>query len=48
MRARGVPAGAVDKLRKMLAFLQDMEDSDELYAIPIWKVHQLAGNRKGC
>ena len=45
---RGVPAGAVDKLRKMLAFLQDMEDIDELYAIPIWKVHQLAGNRKGC
>ena len=45
---RGVPASTVDKLRKMLVFLQDMDDIDELHAIPIWKAHQLAGDRKGC
>lgn len=43
----GVPAAAVDKLRKMLAFLQDMETADELHAVSIWKAHRLAGDRKG-
>ena len=27
--AKGVPPGTVDKLRKMLAFLDDMEDPEE-------------------
>jgi proteic killer suppression protein len=31
--AKGLPADTVDKLRKMLAFLQDMENADELHAI---------------
>jgi proteic killer suppression protein len=44
---KGVPADAVDKLRKMLAFLQDMEDADELHSIPVWKAHQMTGDRKG-
>ena len=34
----GVPAAAVDKLRKMLAFLQDMETADELHAVSIARV----------
>jgi toxin HigB-1 len=38
---------AVDKLRKMLAFLDDMEDPEELRALPSWKVHTLSGDRKG-
>ena len=42
----GVPA-AVDKLRKILAFLQDMETADELRAVSIWKAHRLTGDRKG-
>ena len=42
-----VPAPAVDKLRKMLGFLQDMDAENELYAIPIWRVHRLTGDRKG-
>ena len=29
------------------AFLQDMEREDELRAVPSWKAHQLAGDRKG-
>jgi len=34
---KGLPAASVDKLRKMLAFLQDMEDADELRAVPTWR-----------
>ena len=30
---KGVPPDTVDKLRKMLAFLDNMEDPDELYAL---------------
>lgn len=37
----------VDKLRKMLAFLQDMENPDELESIPVWKAHMLKGDRQG-
>ena len=33
--AKGLPADTVDKLRKMLAFLQDMENADELHATDI-------------
>ena len=45
--ARGVPPDTIDKLRKMLAFLDDMEDPEELRALPSWKVHILTGDRKG-
>jgi len=45
--AKGLPADTVDKLRKMLAFLQDMENVDELHAISLWKAHQMKGARKG-
>jgi proteic killer suppression protein len=43
----GVPADAADKLRKMLAFLEDMQHADELHSLPAWKAHTLAGDRKG-
>jgi len=45
--AKGVPAEAVDKLRKMFAFLDDMEDPGELKALASWKAHTLTGDRKG-
>lgn len=45
--ASGVPAEAAPKLRRIVSFLQDMETEDELRTIPIWKAHQLSGNRKG-
>ena len=45
--AKGVPPDTVDKLRKMLAFLDDMQDSEELRSLPAWKVHTLASDRKG-
>jgi|TARA_R110000744_G_scaffold241092_1_gene358422 proteic killer suppression protein len=45
--AAGLQAPFVDKIRKMIAFLQDMEREDELRTIPSWKAHQLTGDRKG-
>ena len=45
--AKGVPPDTVDKLRKMLAFLDDMQDAEELRSLPAWKAHTLAGDRKG-
>jgi len=45
--AKGVPPDTVEKLRKMLAFLDDMQDPEELRSLPIWKAHILAGDRKG-
>lgn len=45
--AKGVPPDTVDKLRKMLAFLDDMQEPEELRALPSWKVHTLTGDRKG-
>ena len=43
----GLPAAAISKLRKIVSFLQDMEQEAELRAVPSWKAHQLTGDRKG-
>ena len=45
--ATGVQAAAVEKLRRIVSFLQDMEQEDELRTVPSWKAHVLAGRRKG-
>ena len=45
--AKGVPPDTAGKLRKMLAFLDDMEDAEELRSLRSWKVHTLTGDRKG-
>ena len=44
---KGVPSDTVDKLRKMLAYLSDMEGPEELRALTAWKVHTLTSDRKG-
>jgi proteic killer suppression protein len=44
---KGVPPDSVDKLRKMLAFLDSMQDPDELRLLPAWKAHTLTSDRKG-
>jgi len=44
---KGVPSETADKLGKMFAFLDDMEDAQELRSLPIWKAHLLTGDRKG-
>ena len=45
--AKGLPPDAVEKLRAMLTFLQDMRNPESLRAFPLWKAHQLTGDRKG-
>ena len=45
--AKGVPPDTVDKLRKMLSYLDNMEEPEELRALTAWKVHTLSGDRKG-
>jgi proteic killer suppression protein len=44
---KGAPSEAVEKLRKMFAFLDDMNDAEELRSLAAWKVHTLTGDRKG-
>jgi toxin HigB-1 len=44
--AKGVPADSAGKLRRMLAFLDDMETPDELRFLPSWNAHTLTGDRK--
>ena len=45
--SKGLSADTVDKLRKMLAFLDAMQNPEELRALPTWKAHMLTGDRKG-
>lgn len=45
--ASSLPVAFVDKIRKMLSFLQDVQDISELRSIPSWKAHTLTGDRKG-
>ena len=45
--AKDLPPDTVDKLRKMLAYLGDIEDPEELRSLPVWKAHALTGDRKG-
>jgi proteic killer suppression protein len=45
--AGGLQAAVVEKVRRMISFLQDMERESELRTIPSWKAHQLTGDRKG-
>ena len=45
--AKVLSADTVDKLRKMLAFLDAMGDPQELRGLPTWKAHLLTGDRKG-
>lgn len=43
----GLPASFVDKIRNMIAFLQEMADAEELKVFPQWRAHRLTGDRKG-
>lgn len=45
--SQALGADTVDKLRKMLTFLDAMQRPDELRALPTWKAHVLTGDRKG-
>lgn len=43
----GLQPAVISKMRRMISFLQDMESTDELHAIPAWKAHLLTGDRRG-
>lgn len=45
--ARGLDARAVPKLRRMLSFLAEAAGVEELHGFPLWRVHQLTGDREG-
>lgn len=45
--AGGLQPAVVNKVRNIVAFLQDMEREEELRSVPTWKAHQLTGDRKG-
>ncbi len=45
--AKGVLPDTTGKLRKMLAFLDDMQGAEELRSLPSWKAHTLTGDRRG-
>jgi toxin HigB-1 len=43
----GLQTVVVPKVRKIVSFLQDMEQESELHTVSSWKAHQLTGDRKG-
>lgn len=45
--ASGLLPSAVERIRNILTFLQEMEDVRELRDVPGWRAHQLTGDRKG-
>jgi len=45
--ASGLPAAAVEKIRDIVSFLQDMQAAGEMRTLQHWKAHQLSGDRKG-
>ncbi|MFZ2996038.1 type II toxin-antitoxin system RelE/ParE family toxin [Sphingobium sp.] len=45
--ASGLQPAVVEKVRRMVSFLQDMEREEELRTVPSWKAHMLSGDRKG-
>ena len=44
---KGVPPDSANKLRKMLAFLDNTQNAEELRSLPSWKAHILTGDRRG-
>jgi len=44
---KGLPAGSVDRLRNMLAYLDAIGAADELRVPPNFGAHQLTSDRKG-
>ncbi len=44
--ASGLQPAVVEKVRRMVSFLQDMEREEELRTVPSWKAHILTGDRK--
>lgn len=44
---KGLPAGSVDRLRRMIAYIDAIGTVEELRVPPNFGAHQLTGDRKG-
>ena len=44
---KGLPSGSVDRLRKMLAYIDSIGIAEELRVPPNYGAHELTGDRKG-
>ena len=44
---KGLPSDSVDRLRRMLAYIDAMETAEEMRAPSNFGAHQLTGDRKG-
>ena len=44
---KGLPSGSIDRLRRMLTYLEAIGDAEELRAPPNYGAHQLTGDRNG-
>jgi proteic killer suppression protein len=44
---KGLPSGSVDRLRRMLAYIDVIDAAEELRVPPNYGAHQLTGDRKG-
>ena len=45
--SRGLPAGAMDRLRNMLVHIDAIESAEELRMPPNFGAHKLTGDRRG-
>jgi len=45
--SKGLPAGSVERLRNMLAYIDAIDAAEELRVPPNFGAHQLTGDRKG-
>lgn len=46
-QAKGLPAGSVDRLRRMFAYIDAIGSAEELRVPPNYGAHPLTGDRKG-
>ena len=44
---KGLPGGSVERLRRMLAYIDAIGSAEELRVPPNYGAHQLTGDRKG-
>jgi len=45
--ASQLPASVIRKVRAIVTFLTAMDDATELFSVPAWKAHILAGDHRG-
>ena len=46
-KSKGLPSNLVDRLRKMLVWLDAIDRTNDLYVPPNYGAHQLTGDRAG-